>query len=326
MAKKRVDKYRAGYVSKRILDKIDKLVNPNDPMKWNDEIVYEYSKTHRTTNTFQRAAMKEYERLKLDFFYSKEDMMYDLAATNKDFWKTHDADEFWNQYMRRDILIRSGKYDKALQIIYQENYIEQANRFLGEDNPALNEIKANLERLTPEQFERLMHPADRNSTTTALPPIQEFYMVAFVQAQGETSASEFKGRFKQAFSEAGISWEEPEQPEVEDDVDDTTIKNVFRTYKKRVTKTIPNDKYGKTFRQQLYFATKQEREEYASTQPDVSDTIKARKAALGALKRREERLLSQGKALVYINKAGKYYIPGVSKEVTEDYLKTYYGK
>lgn len=340
MAKKKTDKYKAGYVSKRILDKVDKLVNPNDPMRWNDEVVYEYSKMHQTTNTFQRAAMKEYERLNLDFFYSKEDMIYDLAYTNKDFWRTHDPDEFWAQYLRRDVLIRSGKYEKALQMIYQENYIEQANRFLGEDNEALNEIKTNLERLSPEQFDRLTHPTDRNSTTTALPPIQEFYMVAFVQAQGETSAAEFKDRFKKAFAEAGISWEEPEpanELELTEEEENFLIDSdkqsyrrhinyEYKKYVKYVTKTIPNDKYGRTYKQQLYFATREERERLNDYQPDVSDTIKARREALAALKRREERLLSKGRALVFISKAGKYYIPGVSREVTEDYLKTYYGK
>ena len=332
MAKKLKKFYSDSYVGRSILNKANELINKDTKYYWQPEEVY--TGENSRGNIKHAIAVEKYRLAGVEFVENKEGLQRLLEENAPGFWKTHDINVYWQQYLTRDRLIAAGLYEKARQEIQVENYIDTAEMFLGESEET-EEILYNLKKLTVKQFNALLRPnSDRNSVTTAVPSIQELYTIAKVQTDS-SHYEDFAERFKIAFKEAGLKWHDiDEDVKVENDNDEKIT--IYKTkdvdiihyygYVDKIKKTLPKDKYSKTYKQQVMFATKAERKEYGKVQPMINNSIDARKEALRALYRREQSLLSRGKALVYISRAGKYYIPGVSKEVTEDYLKTYYGK
>lgn len=319
--------YDDNYVGEKLLKQVKEKVKNDTPLMWDYNEVYNSD----YTNESHKRAAEEYRRLKIEFITDKYELEEKLKANNPAFWKTHNLDKYWEQYLERDKLIASGLYEKARQDVYINSYMETAAQFMG-DNKILDIVTYNLSKLTPEQFTALTKPSgDRDKVTSALPPIQEIYLIASVMSDNSQYES-FIDRFKTAYTEAGLEWlDMPNKNKKEEKTEETSVTKTVeysnKNYKIYINKLInegTTDRYGRTYRQQLIFANKQERENILINKPDVSDTFKARKETLAILKRREESLLSRGKALVYISRAGKYYIPGVSKEVTEDYLKTYH--
>ena len=346
MPKKRVKAkfYESGFVGKDIIAKSKEMVTSDTEVAWTEADAYSES---RYRNPKRDIARDEYMRLGLNYYADKEAMRESLSEYDKGFWKKHNLDQFWNEYLARDRLIAAGLYDKAKQEVYAENYLTQAAMYIGGDDGVLKEIGINLKKLTTEQFTALTKPqADRDKITTALPPIQEFYGLSRVVSDKEFY-EDILSRFKQAFKEADIPWEtikdeEEEEPAMTNpkydyDYDDgepfnqqrydELVEEIEQSYSKSIKVNVSSSIYGKTLKQAFKSSPKKTRQTIAiGANPRPSDIFDERKEALRALHIKERHLLEQGKALVFINKSGQLYIPFVRKDIAKDYLKTYYGK
>lgn len=328
MKKNRKPMYSEGYVGERILKKVDQLVKPTDVGMWEKSHVYnERPEGYKRIidDEQQRRANKEYNRLGLMFYYSAEDMKKDLELMNPGFWKTHNLKEFWKDYLKRDELIRVGKYEQAKREIYQENYLAHVEQMTGTDK-GLKEVKLNLRKLSDTEFDSLLHPqGDRDKMTSVFPSIQELYdLQGKVNDRGHYE--DFVNRVKQAFLENSLNWTTIEPTEKEREEEMAKAKTNRARFKTKLDYDLPSDEYSKTFKR-TYKTSKEIvriRIEEETTIPE--DTLTAREMALRALKIKEQELLTSGKSLVYINKKGEYYIPFVRKDIAKDYLKTYYGK
>lgn len=328
-ARKRIVYFDDHYVGEEVLRKADSMTDENTEYKWSYREAYvdiykniggiaRYTKKHEEI-------IAEYERLGLDYITGKEQLKEKLSHNNPDFWKEHDLNQYWEEYLQRDKLIRAGLYEQARQEIFTENYLNTAAQYMGSDD-AFKEIKHNLGKLTPKQFSTLVRPSpDRDKTTTALPPIAELYQLKGMKA-GTSAYEDLLSRFITAFKEAGLKWDmvvEKQEPETNIDRIHVTVKEFIKEIK---NPTLVNDKYTRAFRSQFFFTTTAQKEAIIAKGYDLSDTFKAREAVLDLLHERELRLQKQGKSLVKISKKGNYYIRGVSRAVTADYIDNYYEK
>lgn len=315
--------YEDAFVGKDILKKVKQLVTPSTPLKFDSDIVHG---PNRGKSSQIDIARDEYTLLDLNFFGDKTAMKEELESVDKKFWKTHNLDEYWEQYLEREKLIAAGLYEKARQEVFTENYLRTAEEYMG-STEALDVVRKNLERLTPEEFVSLTRPqGDRDTSTSALPSIQEFYPLSGV-ALGHDYYEDIISRFKKAFSEANITWKnfETKKEEAELSTVPVTSKRILvaREFKSGSYKS----NYGKTFKTIFRQTSLAGREKILETATISNRTVfTEQEDALKALKVREDELLSKGRALVFINRNGDYYIPFVRKDIAKEYLKKYYGK
>ena len=346
MAKKRVKAkfYESGFVGNDIVNKSHELVTSDTPVAWTEADAYGEG---RRRNPRRDIARDTYARLGLNYFPDKDAMREELSTYDKSFWNHHNINKFWEEYLARDRLIAAGLYEKARQEVYTENYLRTAAQYMGDDK-ALEVIRVNLGKLTTKEFISLTKPqADRDKMTTALPSIQEFYALTSVRGQADYYEDIIK-RFKQAFQEAGVHWEDLPEPEEEPEVVVATASQEYsypdyeydsgrtyeeilddaeKSYKAAIETKYTGSRYAKVLRQAYKYSPKKVRQRIAITgNENPRDIFDERKEALRALKLKEEDLLKRGKALVFVNKSGDLYIPFVRKDIAKDYLKHYYGK
>lgn len=322
--------YADHFVGEDLLRKADTMINDKTVFMWSEEDAY--GPKERWHNPKRDIARDEYARLELNYFGNKAAMKEHLQEYDNNFWNKHNLDDYWEQYLKRDRLIAAGVYEKARQEVYSDNYLTNAAMYMGNDKD-LKVITDNLKGLSVEEFNALTKPqADRDSVTTALPSIQEFYGIASVKGQAD-AYEDFIGRFKRAFDEAGLKWKEA--PLKEDYIVDELTERDLGAYEqhkpeifKQLLKSSPRtDVYARTLKTVYRSSPKNVRDAIArESSLDFEDIFSERREALNALRRKEEDLLARGKALIYVTKTGELYIPFVKKDIMIDYLKKYYGK
>lgn len=327
--RKRIVYFDDHYVGEEVLRKADAMTDENTEYKWSYREAYVDIRRQKNPEaaytTKHEEIVNEYDRLGLDFIGSKEELSKKLARNNPDFWKEHDLNQYWEEYLQRDKLVRAGLYEQARQEIFTENYLNTAAQYMGNDD-GFKLIKHNLGKLTSAQFATLVRPSpDRDKTTTALPSIAELYLLKGMKA-GTSEYEDLLGRFITAFNEAGLKWDwigEKKESESDNDRRHVTVKEFIKDIK---NPGLVNDKYTRAFRSQFFFTTTAQKEAIIAKGYDLSDTFKAREAVFDLLHERELRLQKQGKSLIQISKKGNYYIRGVSRAVTADYIDNYYEK
>lgn len=128
-----------------------------------------------SSNFDKQLARVEYQNIGLTFYESKEEMRKKLEElTQKDFWKKHSLDEYWEQYKKRDILISMGQYEDIRKIQFQQDYLDALGEMMGKTS----EQYKLLSSLTPDEFVRIAtYPNSKtdNPERYLLPSLKVFY-------------------------------------------------------------------------------------------------------------------------------------------------------
>lgn len=129
-----------------------------------------------SSNFDKELARVEYKEIGLTFYGSKQEMKESLESIthNKDFWKKHSLEDYWQQYKQRDILISMGQYEDIRKIQFQEEYLNVLADKIGKNSEQYKLIAS----LTPEEFVRIATYPNANTDDPRrykLPAIQEFY-------------------------------------------------------------------------------------------------------------------------------------------------------
>lgn len=301
--------YDTSYVSKNVLDK----GNPNKPIVLGELETQAYYAEH-----------------KIQRFESKEDFSKALRALNKNRYSNKKLDKYWEQYTQRDYLIRSGQYDDIRSNLYKENYLKNLKRMVGADTARWDKYIATLENLTPQQWLALSRDVNSDIDSpnrNRLPQIHFMYQLEGMEEDRKDAEREIEDDITRALSDIGIA--------VDENIESKHMKYVKRKAKRLgisektlinkevLAESLPTkdlDPYRKALFNIYKHGSTKERLSITKKSREY-DTFGARDKVMQMLSARERDMASRGKQMVKISKKGTAYIPFVSKEVAEYYLR-----
>lgn len=235
-----------------------------------------------------------YKKEKINFYETKDDFK---NSKPKYFWKNHDLDEYWSQYLYRDALLARGQYDEIRLDRYVKKYIDAVMAITGSDytNSVISRITYNLSKLSLEEFSELSMISDPDNTTKSklLPEVYLAYTIQLEQSDREDnvdgtlgsvahskeqSVSDFEKRIIDAFSSLNKKYEyigiDEKGNEVTskyyfEDTDRDTSRKIDRAYKryKRSRATSVSRFDYISFRNSIKYITQNATNPYAKALP-----------------------------------------------------------
>ena len=282
-------------------------------------------------------ARKEYDRLNIRYFESQSDMFEYFLKYNPNYWNTHNIDDYWRQYRHRDMLIASGQYEEYLANKYKRNYIKTLDKLagLGGNNSLVNNIVANLNRLTSSQLIDLFRARDSKVNTAAsrlMPDIAFVYTIMGTISRPKQALEEMNllRHIKDAFAQVGLQYDpeltiEGETPydviakekytrharrqiEFDDFVDTLRVRDILRSDYSRTSGTnTMNEIADKASITAYNLLSYTERVKYS---PNEIDTVTKRAIIIQAMK----------KMGLKFSKVGKPYVPFFNSDLVAEYL------
>lgn len=288
--------YKTSYVAKRVLDtNVDPLLK-------------------RQFSPNSSASLRTYEDLGLKHFNSKADMRKEFSNV-----KGKKLDKYWSEYKHRDELIARGQYLSLKASIAEENYIKRLEVVSGTSKRYSRELKNiinNLKRLPDNKKVELYGKLADGK----LPSITMIYELEGAVSSADTLLDiesplskaaekeakrvlgETESKFKKAFEVIGEEY-------FANMVADEETGEVFE-YKevKRRLKESTNiwaREFGKVMTKSNF------------TNIVGADSATLKEQVINVYKDRSERLIKKGRALIYVTKSGREYIPFVKREVSD---------
>lgn len=264
---------------------------------------------------------EQYKELNINYYRNFNDFYTAMRGLSRD--QTHRikkpmvsgdlVSKWYEEYLRRDYLIATGQYRGVINSLYKENFMKAIDKSLKtntlsvKDISKINELKANISKLTPEQFDRILRDKNKPSkATNYVLSIFEFYSMVGAHEDDDVTPSKYNSAVKKMFERNNINWDE--LPKAEKEYSEAPYYAIKRSYSARTKSS--------SARAMLRNASKLDLENISSTRAEY--------VAGKLLDEKQKRAEAKGKSYLRYRNDGTVYVPFVDTKTSESILTSYF--